>query len=263
MLSLQSMFSLEGKTALVTGGSRGCGAMMAEGLVAAGARVFISARSAEACAATAESFGDYPGECTALPGDLASLEKIDALVADLAEYTDKLDILINNAGTTWGEPFAKFQEKGWDSVLNLNAKAPFFLIQKLLPMLKSAGTADDPARVINISSVQGSRPDAMLGYSYSASKGLLNLVTKNLAHDLIKYHINVNAIAPGIFPSKMTEPLLSSSKLNDQFVRIIPMGRLGGLQDLAAVCVYMCAKGSAYMAGEIVHVDGGMMLSCS
>lgn len=262
MMNLQSLFSLEGKTALVTGGSRGVGAMIAEGLAAAGCRVYISSRTASDCEKTAERLNQYPGGCLSLPADISSMEGIKALVAALSERETSVDILVNNAGAAWGEPFEQFPEKGWDKVMNLNVKAVFFLTQKMMPLLKRSATAEDPSRVINITSVLGARPDPMMAYSYCASKAALAQMTKNLAHDLARDNITVNGISPGFFPSQMTAHIMADEEANTEMLGKARFKRYGKAEELAGLSIYLCSRSGAYVTGDIIAVDGGMLLAC-
>ena len=262
MMNLQSLFSLEGKTALVTGGSRGIGAMIAEGLVTAGCRVYISSRTAEQCEKTAERLKDYAGECVPLPGDVSSIEGIEKLVASLSALENSIDILINNAGVAWGEPFEKFSEKGWDRVMNLNAKSVFFLTQKMMPLLKRRASAEDPSRVINITSVLGQRPDPMMAYSYCASKAALAQMTKNLAYDLAKDNITVNGISPGFFPSQMTAHIMEDEEANKAMLSKARFQRYGKVEEIAGLSIYLCSKSGSYITGDVIPIDGGLLLAC-
>ena len=261
-MNLQSLFSLEGKTALVTGGSRGIGAMITEGLVMAGCRVYISSRTVAACEQTARRLKEYPGECLPLPGDVSSMDGIQALVDDLSARENNIDILVNNAGVAWGEPFETFSEKGWDKVMNLNTKSVFFLTQKILPLLKQAARAEDPSRVINITSILGARPDPMMAYSYCASKAALAQMTKNLAFDLAKYNITVNGISPGFFPSQMTAHLMEDKDANKAMLGKARFQRYGKAEEVAGLSIYLCSKSGAYVTGDIIAVDGGLLLAC-
>ena len=199
---MKNLFSIEGKTALVTGGSRGIGEMIAAGFLANGAKVYISSRKAETCDATAKRLQEeYGGECISLPADLSNLEGIESLVGQLSDTS--LDILVNNAGASWGEPIDEYSEKGWDKVMDTNVKGVFFLTQKLLPLLRSSGTAEDPSRVINIGSIDGIKTGLFDAFSYGPSKAALHHLTRVLAASLVKENIIVNAIAPGPFPTWM------------------------------------------------------------
>ncbi len=261
MMNLQSLFSLEGKTALVTGGSRGVGAMIAEGLVAAGCRVYISSRTSSDCEQTAERLKDYPGDCLPLPADISSMEGMAALVEELSKRENAVDILVNNAGTAWGEPFEKFSEKGWDRVMNLNVRSVFFLTQKMMPLLKRRATAEDPSRVINITSILGARSDPMMAYSYCASKAALAQMTKNLAHDLARDNITVNGISPGFFPSQMTAHIMADEKANKEMLGKARFQRYGKAEEIAGLSIYLCSRSGAYVTGDIIPVDGGLLLS--
>jgi NAD(P)-dependent dehydrogenase (short-subunit alcohol dehydrogenase family) len=262
MMNFQSLFSLEGKTALVTGGSRGVGAMITEGLVAAGCRVYISSRTVGDCEQTAERLKAYPGECLPLPGDISTTDGIETVVASLSGLENSVDILVNNAGTAWGEPFEKFSEKGWDRVMNLNAKSVFFLTQKMMPLLKRQASAEDPSRVINITSILGSRTDPMMAYSYCASKAALAQMTKNLAYDLAKDNITVNGISPGFFPSQMTAHIMADEDANKAMLSKARFQRYGKAEELAGLAIYLCSRSGAYVTGDIIPIDGGLLLSC-
>lgn len=260
-MNLESLFSLKGKIAVVTGGSRGVGAMIAEGFVSAGARVYISARDGDACELTARDLNRYPGECIAFPGDVSSITGIETLVAALTEREESVEILVNNAGTIWNERFDQFSVEGWDKVMNLNARSVFFMTQKMLPLLRSAARTDDPSRVINIASVLGARSNPMRAYSYCASKAALAQMTKNLAHDLAKENITVNGIAPGYFPSKMTSSIIEDAAANKAMLSKVRMGRQGKKEEIAGLVIYMASKSGAYLTGDIVYLDGGLILS--
>jgi len=262
MMNLQTLFSLEGKTALVTGGSRGVGAMITEGLVAAGCRVYISSRTTEQCVKTAERLKNYPGECLPLPGDVASMDGIETLVASLSSRENAVNILVNNAGVAWGEPFEKFSEKGWDKVMNLNTRSVFFLTQKMMPLLKRPASAEDPSRVINITSILGARPDPMMAYSYCASKAALAQMTKNLAYDLARDNITVNGISPGFFPSQMTAHLMEDEQANKAMLSKARFQRYGKAEEIAGLSIYLCSRSGAYVTGDIISVDGGLLLAC-
>lgn len=262
MMDLQSLFTLKGKTALVTGGSRGIGAMIAEGLVTAGCRVYISSRKTDVCDETAKRLNKNPGECLSLPGDVSTIAGIESLVASLSEREESIDILVNNAGVAWGESFEEFPEKGWDRVMDLNAKSVFFLTQKMMPLLKQPASADDPSRVINITSVLGSRPNPMMAFSYCASKAALAQMTKNLAFVLAKDNITVNGISPGFFPSQMTEHIMEDEDANAEMLSKARFQRYGKAEEIAGLSIYLCSKSGAFVTGEIIVVDGGLLLAC-
>ena len=245
-----SLFRLDGRVALITGGSRGIGRMIAAGFVAQGAKVFVSARKADACIATAQEIG-----ATALPQDVSSIEGCRALADRLAAQTDRLDILVNNAGAAWGEAFETFPEAGWDKVMDLNVKSPFFLTQALHPLLKAAGV-DRPAKVINISSIDGQRLNPWETYSYHASKAALIYLTKRMAARLVRDRINVTSIAPGAFASEMNR---AARDHGDAVAQAIPAGRIGEPEDMAAAAIYLASRAGDYVVGETITVDGGLV----
>ena len=255
---MKNLFNLEGKVAIVTGGSRGIGAMMARGFVENGVKTYITARKKEELDATAKELSQF-GECIAIPSDISTLEGINALTQEIMKHEDKIDILVNNAGATWGAPVSEFPEAGWDKIMDLNVKSPFFLIQQLLPALKAAGTKEDPARVINIGSVNGLSYSGMNNYSYTASKAAIIHLTKHLAADLVKDNINVNGIAPGFFPSKMTAFVLDGHE--EQAAASIPRGRIGSPEDAAGTAIYLSSRASAWMTGNTMVLDGGQIIS--
>jgi len=258
--SVESLFSLDGKICLVTGGSRGLGYQMAGGFLEAGAaRVYITARTAEACEEAAASLSQH-GECIALPCDISSVTNIEDLVANLAEREDHVDVLVNNAGTGWGGKFGEYPEKGWDKVMNLNVKSPFFLTQAMTPLLKKNATADNTACVINIGSIAGIIGDAFHNYGYGPSKAAVHQMTRNLAKDLAKDHIRVNAIAPGRFFSKLTEYVSQNKALYEAEIAAIPLHRWGGDTDIAGIAIMLASKAGAFITGEIIRVDGGASL---
>lgn len=250
---MKSLFDLNGKVAVVTGGSRGIGAMIARGFVENGVRTYITARKEQELMATAEELSAL-GECIALPSNLGSLDGVSAFAAAIRERENALHILVNNAGATWGAPVDEFPESGWDKVMDLNVKSLFFLTQQLLPALRAAATAEDPARVINIGSVNGFTHSHMNNYSYSASKAAVHHLTSHLGVDLSADNINVNGIAPGFFPSKMTAHLLAHE---EELAKGIPRGRLGSPEDAAGTAIYLCSRASAWVTGHTIALDGG------
>lgn len=254
-MKIEDLFSIRGKVALITGGSRGLGEMFARAYVENGAKVYISARKAEACFALAEELSKI-GECVAIPADLSEMSEMERLGKEIAARESKLDILINNAGASWGAEFADFPEKGWDKVMDLNVKSVFFMTQKVLPLLKAAGTAEDFARVINIGSIEGLRTSHLEAYSYAASKSAVHHVTRMMAKYLAKEQIAVNAIAPGYFPSKMTDGLNETEAA--EIDNDTPMRRWGAPSDMAGVAIYLASKASAYVCGAVIPVDGGL-----
>jgi NAD(P)-dependent dehydrogenase (short-subunit alcohol dehydrogenase family) len=246
------LFDLTGKTALVTGGTRGIGLMMARGLLQAGAHVWITSRKADACAA-AEQALKHHGSVQSLPADIST----EAECVRLAEHVGSpLHILVNNAGATWGAPLEVFPASSWDKVLNLNLKAPFFLTRACLPALEAAGTADDPARVINVGSIDGLHVPGLQTYSYSASKAGLHHMTRVLARELGPRNITVNAVAPGPFESKMMAATLES--FGDEIAAMSPLGRIGRPEDMAGVAIYLASRAGAYVTGAVIPVDGGI-----
>ena len=252
-MDIASLFRLDGRVALITGGSRNIGAWIAEAFIAQGAKVYISARKADACFAMAEKLGP---NCIALPQDVSTVAGCHALAAQFAEREAKLDILVNNAGAAWAEPFAQFPEKGWDKVMDLNDKSPFFLTQALYEPLKAAASAAQPAKVINITSIDGQRLNPWETYSYQTSKAALIYMTKVLAARLVKDHINVTSIAPGAYPSDMNK---AARDHGDAVAAGIPSKRLGLPEDLAGTAVYLASRAGDYVVGDTITVDGGLV----
>ncbi|MGQ3016137.1 SDR family oxidoreductase [Phenylobacterium sp.] len=252
------LFTLEGRTALVTGGSRGIGKMIAAGFLAQGAKVYISSRKADACDAAAEELSQGGGTCISLPQDVSSVAGCQALAKALEEREDKLDILVNNAGAAWGAPFEEFPEHGWDKVMDLNLKSPFFLTQALHVALKKAGTHDQPAKVINIASIDGIRLNPQDTYSYHASKSGLIYLTRRLAARLIADNIVVSAIAPGAFASEMNR---TARDHGDAVAKAIPARRIGRDEDMAGAAIYLASRAGNYVVGETIAVDGGVALA--
>jgi NAD(P)-dependent dehydrogenase (short-subunit alcohol dehydrogenase family) len=250
---MKNLFDVAGKVAVVTGGSRGIGAMIARGFVESGVKTYITARKEEELRATAAELSQL-GECIALPSNLGEMEGVAAFAAAIREREPQLHILVNNAGASWGAGIDEFPESGWDKVMDLNVKSLFFLTQQLLPALRSAATTDDPARVINIGSVNGLTHSHMNNYSYSASKAAVHHLTRHLGADLAADNINVNAIAPGFFPSKMTAHLLPHEA---ELAKEIPRGRLGREEDAAGTAIYLSSRASAWVTGNIICLDGG------
>ncbi len=254
-MALDTLFSLKGKTALVTGGSRGIGLMIARGLVEAGVKTYISSRKASACEQAAAELSKT-GSCIPLAHDLGDTPQIKKLADEIKARETKLDILINNAGATWAEPIDQYSEDGWDKVMNVNLKAIFLLTQALLPLLRAAATADDPARIINIGSIDGILQPSYESYAYSASKAAVHHLTHNLAKHLAKDNINVNAIAPGPFETKMLAPVLATKR--QQMEASVPRQRLGTDDDMIGAAIFFCSRASAYVTGTVLPVDGGI-----
>ena len=247
------LFRLDGRIALVTGGSRGIGKMIAAGFIAQGAKVYISSRKAPACEETAAELGP---NCIPLPMDVSTVDGCRALAAALAEREERLDILVNNAGATWGVPFEEFPESGWDKVMDLNVKSPFFLTQALHGMLKAGAAAQRPAKVINITSIDGLRLNPWETYSYHASKSALIYLTKRLAARLIRDGINVTSIAPGAFASEMNR---AARDHGEQVAKAIPSRRIGEIEDMAGTAIYLASRAGDYIVGETIAVDGGIV----
>ncbi|WP_294197381.1 SDR family oxidoreductase [uncultured Sphingomonas sp.] len=252
-MDTNNLFRLDGRVALVTGGSRGIGKMIAAGFVAQGARVYVSSRKAEACAETAAALGP---NCIALPQDVSTVDGCRALAAALAEREERLDILVNNAGAAWGVPFEEFPESGWDKVMDLNVKSPFFLTQSLHALLKAGAAHHGPAKVINITSIDGLRLNPWETYSYHASKSALIYLTKRLAARLVRDGINVTSIAPGAFASEMNR---AARDHGDAVARAIPARRIGNDEDMAGTAIYLASRAGDYVVGETIAVDGGLV----
>jgi len=257
---LEELFGLAGKTALVTGGTRGIGMMMARGLLQAGARVIISSRKADACEQAVAQLSQF-GAVRAVPADLSNQDECKRLAADVLAETDRLNILVNNAGATWGEPLETFPASAWDKVLDLNVKSPFWMVQELVPALRLAGTQDDPARVINIGSIDAIHVSPMPTYSYSSSKAALHHLTRVLARELGPQHITVNAVAPGPFQSKMMAATLDA--FGDVIAASAPMRRIGRDDDMAGIAIFLASRAGSYVNGAIIPVDGGIATTAS
>lgn len=251
------LFSLAGRTALVTGGSRGVGLMIARGLVDAGAEVIISSRKADACKQAVSELSDH-GSARAIPADLSSAGGVAALADAVIADVPKLDILVNNAGATWGAPLEDFPESGWDKIIDTNVKAIFALTTALLGPLRAAAGEESPARVINIGSVDGLRVPVTENYSYSASKAAVHMLTRHLAKRLASEHITVNAIAPGPFESKMTAFMLDDPESRKQVAAMVPLGRIGRPDDAAGLAVFLASRAGSYLTGAVIPLDGGI-----
>jgi NAD(P)-dependent dehydrogenase (short-subunit alcohol dehydrogenase family) len=252
---MSDLFSIEGKTALVTGGSRGIGLMIARGFVEAGAKVYISSRKAEVCNEVAAELSDI-GTCIALPANLSEHDECQRLADEITEREGKLEILVNNAGANWAAPLAEFPDAAWDRVLDLNVKGVFHLTRYLVPALAAAARSGDPARVVNIGSIDGLHAPDFETYSYSASKAAVHHLTKVLAKRLAREGITVNAIAPGPFESQMMSSTLDAFR--DSIVGMIPLRRIGEPEDMAATAIYLTSRAGAYLTGAILPVDGGL-----
>jgi NAD(P)-dependent dehydrogenase (short-subunit alcohol dehydrogenase family) len=252
---MADLFDIAGKTALVTGGSRGIGLMIARGYVEAGAKVYITSRKAEVCDEVAAELSRV-GTCVAIPADLSREDECARLAAAVTERESRLHILVNNAGATWGAPLAEYPADAWDKVMTLNAKVPFLLTRALVPLLEAAGTADDPARVINIGSIDGIQVPLLETYAYSTSKAAIHQLTRHLARQLGPRNITVNAVAPGPFESKMMAATLR--EFGDTIARSSPLGRIGRPDDMAGIAIYLASRAGAYVTGAVIPVDGGI-----
>ena len=254
-MDIQSLFSLEGRVALVTGGSRGIGKMFVEGLLAAGcARVYISARKVEQMQATIDEFG--ADKVIGIPADLSQMDGMVALANELKARESHLDILINNAGAAWGQPYLEFSEAGWHRTMDLNVKTPFFLTQKLHDLLVAGGKQGHPAKVIHVSSIDGQRINPWETYAYQASKAGVIQLTRRMAARLIQDNIVVSSIAPGAFPSEMNR---AAKDAPDASASGIPAKRIGTAEDMAAAAIYLCSRAGDYVVGETLTVDGGVV----
>lgn len=256
----EDLFSLKGKTALVTGGATGIGRMAVEGLMAAGANVLLASRKGELCESVANELNvlGYEGQATGFAGDVGNEAGIDALRDNVKERTDTLHILMNNAGTVWGEPIGSFPYKAWDRIYSVNVAGMFHLTQELLPLLEKAAREDDPARVVNVGSVMGEVPMGDGSYSYATSKAAVHHMTKILAKELADRAITVNALAPGPFVSNMTAFATGKAETRDKVGAQVPLSRVGVASDIAGCLQFLCGRGGAYVTGAVIPVSGGI-----
>ena len=257
---MKDLFSVEGKVALVTGGSRGIGMMIARGYVENGARVYISSRKKATCDAAAAELSQH-GTCFSLPADLGTEAEANRLAAELGGREPKLHILVNNAGANWGAPMAEYPDSAWDKVLAVNVKAIFHLTRACLPQLEAAATADDPARVINVGSIDGLKVPLLHTYAYSSSKAAVHHLTRVLAVELASKRITVNAVAPGPFESKMMAETLRN--FGEAIKASCPLGRIGTPEDMAGVAIFLASRAGAYLTGTVIPVDGGITVKPS
>jgi NAD(P)-dependent dehydrogenase (short-subunit alcohol dehydrogenase family) len=264
-MDFSNLFSVAGKTVVVTGGSRGIGEMIAAGFLSNGARVIISSRKVKACEETVERLkAEYGGEIYAIPSDLSNMDGINHLADEIARREDKVDVLVNNAGVAWGASLEEFPEAGWDKVMDVNVKGVFFLTQKLMPLLRKSANAGDPARVINIASIDGLHTSLMSGFVYGPSKAAVVHLTRVLAAHLAKEHILVNGIAPGPFPTWMLSTGVGfEGKTEGVDWQSVgdrnPSGRVGAPSDIAGLAIFLSSKASAYITGHTVPCDGGIV----
>jgi len=256
MIGLDQLFSVAGKVALVTGGGRGIGLMMTEALVASGAKVYIASRKREVCEKVAAELGG-DDRCIGLGADLSSDEGVVGLAEEIKRREDRLDILVNNSGAAWGAPFEEFPWDAWNKILELNLTAPFVLTRELVPLLANAGTADDPARVVNIGSMLGTVTKSWTAYSYAASKAGLHHITRILSNELAARHITVNAIAPGPFDTEMMKEAAQNDTARQAVADGIPLKRWGAAEDAAGAVLFLCSRAGAYVSGAVVPLDGG------
>lgn len=255
---MENLFNLNGKIALVTGGSRGIGAMIAEGFVRNGVKTYISSRKSDPCDKKAKELSKY-GECISIPADLTDMNEMDKLVTKIKDKETKLNILVNNAGAAWGASFDDFPEIGWDKVMDTNVKSIFFLTQKLVDILETSASTSDPSRIINIGSIDGLGIPRAETYSYPASKAAVHQLTKVLANRLANRNINVNAIAPGPFESNMMAHTLKEH--GEQIKSSVPRGRIGVPEDMAGASIFLSSRASSYITGSIIPVDGGSLIA--
>lgn len=259
-IDLGRLYSVAGKTVLVTGGVGGIGRMLSSAFVAAGARVYITGRKQDALAEAVAALG-ADGQAVGIHADLATPEGVATVVRELAARETRLNALINNAGQTWGAPFADFPAKGWGGVMAVNVQAPFALAQGLLPLLSAAASDEDPARIINIGSVYAETTEVMKAYSYTASKAAIHQLTRVMARELAARRILVNAIAPGLFPSKMTDFVLRNDAAREALLHEIPLGRAGTPADIAGLAMFLCSRAGSYITGAIIPIDGGILVA--
>jgi NAD(P)-dependent dehydrogenase (short-subunit alcohol dehydrogenase family) len=255
---MDGLFDISGKTALVTGGSRGIGLMIARGLLQAGARVIVSSRKATDLEASAKDLAAL-GDCVAIAGDVSTPDGAAALAEQTRERFQQLNILVNNAGVTWGAPLEEFPASGWDRTSHTNVEGVFHLTVALLPALRAAASAEDPARVINIGSIDGLRAPQMENYSYSASKAAVHMLTRHLAKRLAPEQITVNAIAPGPFESKMTAFMFADDERREMVQDMVPLRRIGHPDDAAGLTIFLCSRAGSYLTGTVIPLDGGIV----
>ncbi len=255
---MKKLFDISGKVALVSGGSRGIGEMIAEGFVKNGVKTFITSRKADQCNETAKRLSQY-GDCISIPADLTDIKEIKKIRKIIQGKVDRIDILINNAGAVWAADFDSFPENGWDKVMDTNVKAMFFLTQELMDLLEKSATNEDPSRVINVGSIDGIGIPRAETYSYPASKAAVHQLTRVMANRLANRNININAIAPGPFESQMMKSTLKS--FGDEIINSVPRKRIGKPEDMAGAAIFLSSKASAYITGIVMPVDGGSLIA--
>ena len=255
--NINEMFSVAGKTAIVTGGSRGIGKMIAEGFVENGVKTYITARKTEACEATAAELS-VNGVCIALPADISTTSGRNLFVKAIKQREKKIDILVNNAGAAWGASFEDYPDDGYDKVMDINVRAVFMLTRDLLPLLTKDASTENPSRVINIGSIDGLRISSTENFAYGASKAAVHFLTRNLAVSLARKGLTFNAIAPGPFESKMMAHTLA--QFQDRIEKENPMGRIGSPRDMAGLALFLASPAATYMTGQVIALDGGSHL---
>ena len=253
---MPTLFDITGKIALVTGGAQGLGRMIAEGLVNAGCKVYITSRKQDIGDRAAREMSGR-GQCNALVADLSTPEAGTALAHQIKRSEQRLDVLVNNAGRTWGAPLESFPDKAWAGVMAVNVQSPFTLVRELLPLLKASGSAEDPARVINVGSVAGATVEPISAYSYAASKAAIHHLSKVLAAELAPDHITVNVIVPGYFPTQMTAHIRRDDTEAQKLISRVPLARLGRPDDVAGACIYLASRAGSYLTGSAIFLDGG------
>jgi NAD(P)-dependent dehydrogenase (short-subunit alcohol dehydrogenase family) len=257
-INVQDLFSIKGKVALVTGGSRGIGLMIARGYLECGAKVYISSRKKQVCDETARQLSEV-GACISLPADVSTESGCRQLAQQISKAEPKLDILVNNAGAAWGAQLEEYPESGFDKVMNTNVKSIFFLTQQLLPLLEKAASRQDPARIINIGSIDGLKVPRVENYAYGPSKAAVHHLTRVLAVKLGRRNVTVNAVAPGPFESEMTKWMLAN--FQKEIEAECPLGRIGSPSDMAGIAIYLASRAGAYLNGVVIPVDGGICIT--
>jgi NAD(P)-dependent dehydrogenase (short-subunit alcohol dehydrogenase family) len=261
---MEGLFSLKGKVALVTGGTSGIGLMIAKGFVKSGAKVYVASRKADACEKVAKELTElgkeFGGSSVGLPADLGVEGGAEALAGEISKREDHLDILVNNAGTTWGAPFVDYPDKAWKRIMTLNVQAMFELTRDCLPLLEKAASGERHAKVINVSSVASMTSASISAYAYGPSKAAVNQMTRMLASEFAGKHICVNAIAPGLFPSKMTDFIMPDDKAAASIGKSIPLGRVGSESDMQGLSLFLASQAGDYVTGAIIPIDGGELL---